>query len=92
MKKVIPNLKMLAAAQDMSLGDLADKVNEIQRKAGYTKRPLSRKSLYRYKHEQPPEARVYALCAVLGVHPRKLFVDMYDEAQLEFYKNLVKSS
>lgn len=92
MKKVCPKIKMYAAQCDMTLTDLCKRVNALQGKAGYDARPLTRRGMYRYKQNPMPQDRVYAISAILGKHPKDIFVDVYDDEKLQFYKNLLKSS
>lgn len=79
---------MLAAARDMTLTELAMRVNDLQAKAGYNKRLLKRAAMYRYDKVQPPSDRAYAMAAVLNIHPKKLFKDVYDDEKYEYYKSL----
>ena len=83
---------MLAAARGLTLTQLAEKINELQRQVGYTKRPVKRAALYHYSHVQPPIDRAYAIAAILGIHPKKLYQDTYNEEKYEQYRHIYLKS
>ena len=89
MKKIIPNLRKIAAKKGYNMIQLAAAINELQIKAGYTKRHLTYSGLYSYARQTPPQYRIYAICAILDIHPRKLFKDVYNEEKLAKYKILI---
>lgn len=83
MKVISPNLRKLMESRNISISEMTRRVNKLRQLTGYSKRPMTRQSLYDYFSgiSAPSADKVYVISAILKKEPHKIF-------RLEFDKTL----
>lgn len=87
------NLLKYLEWRNYPVSELVKEVNKLQTAAGYVKRPMTVQAIYHYIHNRkaPPEERIYAIAAILNVHPSRFIQFSFSDEKLEKYKNLYKN-
>ncbi len=82
-------LREIMAIKGISIVELTRRVNALQKADGYTRRPMKPQAFRHYAdHSAPPQERLYAIAAILKVHPKRIFKVVYNEELQKKYKDL----
>ena len=75
------NLYIEIAKKGWKLPEFVDRMNQLQEAIDPTVRPITYNAIYVWNRgtAQPAQDKAYMICAVLGIHPKKLYEVEYNE-------------